>query len=169
MTSGTIHTPRAVLRRWTQTDVVALLQLFQHPHTRRYLLDGAVVDHAWMALEIASSQQRFAQGIPGLWTAWQPQTNTLLGVAGFRPDHQPPVLELIYAVAEQHTGTGLATHLAQTVMAHARQTTTLGDIHAAVDVVNVASVAVLSKLGFVETHRSPGAFGDMLHLVARAR
>jgi len=85
------------------------------------------------------------------------------GVAGFRPDHDPPVLELVYAFLREYTGEGLATEVGRALVQHFFAGTAGDVLHAAADVPNIQSIRVLEKLGFREARRSPGKFGEMVH------
>lgn len=160
-----LETERLRLRPFAPADEPALLALFRDDGVRRYLLDGMLVDAAWVRNEIAASAARFAAGRQGLFLAQLAGTDGgVVGFAGFRPDHEPPVLELMYGFLPAWWGRGLATEAARAVLAWGFGPGGLTAVEAAVDVPNADSLRVLRKLGFVEVRRSAGAFGDMLHL-----
>jgi RimJ/RimL family protein N-acetyltransferase len=104
-----------------------------------------------------------------LWLAHQRETDDVVGFCGFLdmpPMHAQP--QLVYAMFERYTGRGYATEMARASIAEARRHSGFCTIVASVDEVNVASVRVLEKLGFRQTARRPGAFGDALVLVLEA-
>jgi RimJ/RimL family protein N-acetyltransferase len=68
---------------------------------------------------------------------------------------------------ERFTGQGYGTEMARAAMADARRHSELATIVATVDEVNVASVRILEKLGFVPTATQPGRFGDVLVMSAQ--
>ena len=78
------------------------------------------------------------------------------------PIHPQP--QLVYTMFERFTGQGYATEMARASISKARRHSGFSTIVASVDEANVASVRVLEKLGFRQTARHPGAFGDVLVL-----
>jgi len=159
---GTIETTRLRLTPVTASDADDLWRLFRDDHVRRYMLDGTLVDRTWAVAEIERSLRQFAAGEIGLFAARVRDHEELIGVAGFRPDHEPPVIELVYALLPAFCGRGLATEMAQRIVALAfAHGWTL--VRAAVDEPNHASIRVLDRLGFIVVGESPGAFGRMLH------
>ncbi len=165
--AGPVETVRLTLAPVMPADADALCRFFQDAHVRRYMLDGALVDRAWVTGEIDASEERAASGGLGLYAARLRGSGELVGVTGFRPDHDPPVLELVYALLPAYCGRGLATEMARAMTDLAfdrgRQ-----HVDAAVDAPNGASLRVLERLGFVAERESPGAFGRMIHLTLRA-
>ena len=119
--------------------------------------------------EIAASRDRFAAGSLGLYVVTLTARGSrgvvgrVSGVAGFRPDHDPPVLELVYAFLPEYTSQGLATEVGHALVEHFFAGGAGDVLHAAADVPNIQSIRVLEKLGFREARRSPGAFGEMVH------
>jgi len=158
-----IATARLTLVPWARVDEEVLLGLLRDDGVRRFLLDGALVDRDWARAEIDASAARFAGGGLGLFLARLAGEGTAVGFAGFRPDHDPPVLELLYALLPAYWGQGLATEVGRAMLDLAFERVGHGVVHAAADEPNVDSLRVLRKLGFVEVRRSPGAFGPMLH------
>ncbi len=149
-------------RPFAKDDADLLLSFFRDDHVRRYLLDGALVDRAWVEAEIAASAALFDEGKLGLFHVYQEGSHA--GVVGFRHFHDPPVLELLYALRPAFTGRGLATRMARHVIELARAKG-MAPIVTAVDAPNVASLRVLERLGFRRTHKSAGDFGPMIHFV----
>ena len=142
-------------------DTDALLGFFRDAHVRRFMLDGMLVERDWVAEEIAASAARFAAGSLGMWVARAPGDDRLVGIAGFRPFHEPPVLELMYAVSPTHVKRGYATEMARTVIAHAFAA---GHpvIHTTIDEVNTDSLRLADRLGMRRTRERTGVFGRML-------
>jgi [ribosomal protein S5]-alanine N-acetyltransferase len=165
----TIRTDRLVLRPFAPADEDTLFAMFRDDGVRRFLLDGKLVDRDWVRGEIDGSMRRFAHGGLGIFLAREPIGDEPVGVAGFRPFREPPVLELLYALNPAFWGRGLATEMSRAMIALAFDRHGLDVIDTAVDGPNVASVRVLLRLGFTEIGRSPGAFGTTLHFrLARA-
>jgi RimJ/RimL family protein N-acetyltransferase len=160
-----VDTERLRLAPFAPADEDALLALYRDDHVRRYLLDGALVDRAWVRAEIEASQRRFAAGSLGIFAARVRDDDRLAGFAGFRPDHQPPVLELLYALLPAFCGRGLAAEMARAMLRLAFDGRGHDAVRAAVDVPNHASIRLLERLGMTVERTSPGAFGPMLHYV----
>ena len=158
-----VRSERLTYRPVTPADLDAFHGLVRDEHVRRYLMDGNVFPPEWSAGQIRDSQALFASTGIGLWLAHDSQSGALVGFCGFLvlPEvHARP--ELVYAMAEQFTGRGLATEMARASIAEARAHAPLDEILASVDEVNAASVRVLDKLGFERAGTKPGAFGNML-------
>jgi ribosomal-protein-alanine N-acetyltransferase len=164
-----LGTPRLTLDPLADTHVEALLDLFREPHVRRYLLDDAVVDRAWVDGEVEASQARFASGSVGLYAAHhRNEPDRLVGFAGFRPFYEPPVLQLVYAVAPEHTGRGIAREMARAVIDLAFSRYRFEEVRASTDAPNLASVRVLERLGMTLIATEPGQRWAQLHFALRA-
>jgi ribosomal-protein-alanine N-acetyltransferase len=142
------------LRPFHARDAEALHALFTDSAVRRWLLDDAIVPRGWVDEEIGTSEHRFASGSAGLWSVWMRSPSSLVGFVGFRPFWDPPQLELVYGLHPAHWGQGLATEASDAVVLHGFETLGFVEVRAATDTPNTASVAVLQRLGFVETGRS---------------
>ena len=158
-----IETERLALEAWAHADEAMLLAMMRDDGVRRFLLDGAWVEPVWVRAEIDASAARFGAGSLGLFVARLKAEGNVVGFAGFRPDHDPPVLELIYGLLPPFWRRGLATELGRAMLNLAFDRGGHAVVRAAVDEPNVDSLRVLRKLGLVEVGRSPGAFGPMLH------
>jgi hypothetical protein len=77
---------------------------------------AALLRLASLREEIAASVARFDAGSFGLYVARPLEGDTLVWISGFRPFHEPPVLELMYAVAPGEVKRGFATELSRTVI-----------------------------------------------------
>ena len=136
---------------------------------RRFLLDDAVVDRAWVEGEIKASQARFAAGSIGLYAAHpRDEPDRLVGFAGFRPFYEPPVLQLVYAVAPAHTGRGIAQEMAHAVIDLTFSRYGFQEVRASTDAPNLALVRVLERLGMTLIATEPGQRWAQLHFALRA-
>jgi ribosomal-protein-alanine N-acetyltransferase len=160
-----VNSERLSYRPVTAADLPAFHGLVEDEHIRRYMMDGNVFPPSWTAGHIRHSEELFRRLGVGLWLVHERTTGELVGFCGFLilPEvHDEP--ELVYALRERFTGSGLATEMARAAIAEARARGGFDEIVASVDDVNRASVRVLEKLGFVIVEKRPGAFGDMLLL-----
>ena len=135
------------------------------PHVRRYLMDGQTFPRDWSEARVHDSEALFERRGVGLWLAHERTSDALVGFCGFlefpAADAEP---ELVYALFERYCGRGYATEMARASIAYARACAGFGDIAAAVDAVNAASLRVLEKVGFERYGSRSGAFGPTLLL-----
>lgn len=155
-------TSRLHLAPFTASDAAALLALFRDAHVRHFLLDDTLVDTAWVDAEIAASNDRFARGSLGLFTARLRQDNTLVGFVGLRPFDDDQAPQLLYALLPAFTRRGLATEMAQAIVDAAFLRSRMPNLPAAVDAPNRDSERVLRTLGFTLVGRSPGPRHEQL-------
>ncbi len=157
-----ITTERCELRPLTAADADALHAFFLDEPVRRYLLDGELISRAWVDRVIAESEASFAARGLGLWSARAHGEAELLGVTGYREFYEPPVLELLYALASSHWGRGLATEIARAAI-EAGFAQGLTRIRASTDAPNTASVRVMERLGMRFESQGPGPRWDQVH------
>ncbi len=148
-----ICTPRMILRPLHPEDARALHALWTAPGVRRFLWDGEIVPFAQTLATIEQSIVSFQQCGLGVWGAWAREGGALGGFAGFVPQHDPPVLELGYAIDPAQWGRGLATEVAGPIVKYGFDAG-LTEITASLDTANTASARVLEKLGFVNERQA---------------
>ena len=164
--TSTLTTRRMVLSPFADADVDSLLVFFRDPHVREYLLDGSLVDRAWVEGEVRTSRERFEAGSLGLYTVRLRETpDVLAGFVGFRHFYEPPVLQLTYGLGPGHVGRGLATEMARAVIDLAFGDLGFRDVRASTDEPNRASVRVLERLGMRFIGTEPGEHWPQLHFV----
>src|SRR5262249_29724767 len=88
--------------------------------------------------------------------------------AGYLHSHQPPVLEIAYALLPRYWGRGLAVEATRAVMTWGVRWLGLTGLRASIDASNVASIRVLEKLGFVESKRTGRRRAETPHFVIDA-
>ena len=117
---------------------------------RRFLWDDQVIPPDRTHDVIVGSRELREAGQLGLLGVRRIDDQALAGFTGLWPFRDPPVLELLYGIAESLWGQGYATEAAGGVLEVARL---LGHrrIHAGHFVDNPASGRVLRKLGFMPT------------------
>jgi ribosomal-protein-alanine N-acetyltransferase len=148
--------PRLRFRAVDIDDASELHALAVDPHIRRYLFDGEAVPRAWA--DAAVERSRSEPGV-GLWLLHDRTGGSPIGFAGFwRFEALGPESQLVYALRAEHTGKQLAREAATALVELARAGG-MGDVHAAVDEPNLASIRVLEHLGFERCGEAPGPFG----------
>ncbi|MEZ4424852.1 MAG: GNAT family N-acetyltransferase [Gemmatimonadota bacterium] len=147
-----LHTRRLTLRPVTAEDASILLAFFRLPGVRRWLLDDVLVERAWVEREIHDARVRFEQHGAGLWAVEEP-SGELVGCAGFRAFHEPPEMELLFAIRDDRCGLGYATEVGTALVQHAFAILGWEAVTASHDAEHAASGRVLAKLGFVQVGR----------------
>jgi RimJ/RimL family protein N-acetyltransferase len=150
-----LATARIVMRPFRDVDRDELLALFQDPDVRVSLLDDVVVNAAWMADEIESSQRRFARFGTGMWAVRQRGASGIVGFAGFREFFDPPELQLLYGFLPSCRGKGFAAEATAAACAFAFDELERDSVSATVDAPNKASLRVLERLGMTCDGREP--------------
>jgi RimJ/RimL family protein N-acetyltransferase len=149
-----LTTERLTLRPFDVADVPELLELFTDADVRRHLLDDIIVSREWVEEEIASSRARFGDDSCGLWALRKHGEERIVGFVGFRPFFGPPELQLLYGLLPSHWGRGYATEAAAAAIDFAFGVLGLQEVRAASDAPNVASIALLRRLGMRERLRT---------------
>ena len=142
-----IETRRLRLRPSSLSDVDELHQLWTDPGVRQYLWDDEVIPRERAESVIKTSLDLFAERGLGLWAIMQKSGDELIGFCGFWFFHEPPKLELLYAIAPAYWNRGLASEAAEAMMRYGFEKLSLERIEASTDAANLASVRVMEKAG----------------------
>jgi len=161
-----LTTGRLVLRPVTADDHAALLAHWTQPDVRRFLFDGAALSAAEVTETIGESVADFAARGYGIWLielgsgAALAGSAPLVGTAGLRPLEESG-LEIFYSLAPGAWGRGYATEAARAVVEYGLGPLGLPEVLAEVDEGNIASVAVVKRLGMTPYAVVPGVLGPM--------
>jgi RimJ/RimL family protein N-acetyltransferase len=153
-----LTTERLVLRPVTAHDHDVLLAHWTLPDVRRFLFDGEAPSAAEVTETIEESARDFSKSGYGIWLI-QDRTG-LVGTTGLRP-LEDLGLEIFYSLAPGSRGNGYATEAARAVVEHALVDLGLPEVLAEIDEGNVASVAVIRRLGMAPFGVVPGVLGPM--------
>lgn len=151
-----LRTERLLLRRARPEDAEAFHAIMCDPRAMRYWSTPphATLDdtRAWVAKVVASSEAESDDYVVEL-------DGRVIGKAGCWR-----VPEIGYILHPDHWGKGYAREAMMAVIAHLFATRDLERIVADVDPRNKASIGLLLRLGFTETHRAKGTWqvGDEL-------
>jgi RimJ/RimL family protein N-acetyltransferase len=144
-----LRTPRLWLRPLEAADGAALHGLWTHADVRRFLWDDRVIAPADVEGVIAASAATFAAEGFGHFALRDAEAGPLLGTCGlhrYAPDAEP---ELLYSLAREQWGRGLATEAARAVVDDAFVRLGFGRVVARADVPNRDSQRVMQRLGMV--------------------
>lgn len=142
-----LDTARLALRPLAGSDAEALHALWTAEPVRRFLWDGEVVPWDRTREIVKRSGRLFAEKGFGLWGVRERGDAALAGFAGCWLFRDPPELELLFGVAAERWGRGLATEAAGRVVRYGFEDLGLPRIQASTDAPNAASQRVLTKLG----------------------
>jgi len=151
-----IRTERLLLRRARPDDVEAFHAIMRDPRAMRYWSTPphATLDETreWVAKVIESRPEESDDYVVEL-------DGQVIGKAGCWR-----VPEIGYILHPDHWGKGYAREAMTAVIAHIFATRDVAKITADVDPRNTASIGLLLRLGFTETHRAKGTWqvGDEL-------
>ncbi len=155
-----LRTERLVLRPVTAGDHPVLLAHWAAPDVRRFLFDDAMLSSAEITEAIQDSTRDFGRAGYGLWLVYENDGANLIGTAGLRPlEHLG--LEIFYSLAPDSWGQGYATEAARAVLDYALGPLGLPEVLAEVDEGNIASIAVIKRLGMTPFDVVPGELAPM--------
>ena len=163
-----LRTPRLHLRPFTTDDIPAIAAYRDDPEVARHQSwDRYSEDDA---RRLVTSVADAAPGTPGQWFQWAitlAADGTLLGDCGLKIDGDEPRLGMIgYTLGRAHQRLGFATEAVRAVLDLAFHQLALHRVSASVDVDNLASLALLQRLGlrreahFVKSQWFKGAWVD---------
>ncbi|WP_432177853.1 GNAT family N-acetyltransferase [Streptomyces sp. NBC_00063] len=153
-----LETPRLLLRRWREEDVVPLAAVNADPEVMRWIGDGSVRDEQQTCGGIEAAEREWESQGFGLFAVEVRATGELAGFTGLSiPDFLPEVLpsvEIGWRLGRAHWGQGLATEAATAVVRFGIEERGLERIVSIAQVGNHASERIMVKLGmqpFCET------------------
>jgi ribosomal-protein-alanine N-acetyltransferase len=111
-----IETARLRMRPFARDDVEALHRLWTDPQVRKYLWDDIVIPREQAVEVVESSIASFEQRGFGLWTAFPKDKDKLIGFCGLRLFGDPPEAEILYGLALEYWGQGLATEVSNAML-----------------------------------------------------
>jgi len=142
---------RLHLRMLADTDADIIGRLFERPEVHRHLaVDVEPGKGARRFAEefVARSHEEFRSAGCGALAVMQHRPSALVGYCGLRPlPDRPDAAELMYAIAPERWGRGLATEAAHTVLAWGFENLPVEEVLGMARPENLASRRVLEKLG----------------------
>ncbi len=165
-----IETPRLRLRPFAAGDVDELHRLWTDPGVRKYIWDDEVISREQAEAAVEASLAHFRDTGRGLWAAFPLEGGELLGFCGHWFFRDPPELELLYGVATEHWGKGLATEMSRAMIRYGFEELALDRIVASTDAPNVASVRVMEKSGMsFDRRETVSGLDTIFYSIARDR
>ncbi|MEU9702089.1 GNAT family N-acetyltransferase [Streptomyces sp. NPDC047981] len=148
-----ILTPRLLLRRWTDDDLVPMAEIDADPEVMRWIGDGSVRDLEQTAEDIERWEEEWDDEGFGLFAVELLGSGELIGFAGLSvPEYLPELrheVEIGWRLGRQFWGQGYASEAAHAVLEFALQDRGLDRVVAVAHLSNTASENVMRKLGMV--------------------
>lgn len=146
------------MRPFVMSDIDELHRLWIDPGVRKFLWDDQVIPRETAAAVVESGIESFLHNGFGFWAIYLKNHAELIGFSGLRrfteDDAEESEVELLYGVAPERWGTGIATEAARAVLRYGFECLKLPQIYAGADPPNVASFRVIEKLGMKFARRA---------------
>ncbi|MEX0169955.1 GNAT family N-acetyltransferase [Streptomyces sp. LMG1-1-1.1] len=146
-----IRTPRLLLRRWSDDDLVPLAEINADREVMRWIGDGSVRDLDETAEDIERYEEEWDDEGFGIFAVELLGSGELIGFAGLSvPDALPELaaeVEISWRLGRQFWGQGYASEAAHAVLEFALQDRGLDRVVAVTHISNQASENVIGKLG----------------------
>ncbi|RLU79750.1 GNAT family N-acetyltransferase [Streptomyces griseocarneus] len=148
-----IHTPRLLLRRWDDDDLVPMTDINADPLVMRWIGDGSVLDGDGTAEAVERWEEEWDEEGFGVFAVELLGSGELAGAIGLSvPEFLPevlPAVEVTWRLGRQFWGQGYASEAAQAALEFALQDRGLDRVVGIVRAGDNASENVLRKLGMV--------------------
>jgi [ribosomal protein S5]-alanine N-acetyltransferase len=146
-----IETARLMMRPFAMDEVDDLHRLWVDPGVRKFLWDDQVIPRETAIAIVESSIESFVNHGFGFWAICFKNDPELIGFGGLRHFTEDggvtSEVEILYGVAPEHWGKGVATEAAGVILRCGFEECELAHIYAGADPPNAASFRVMEKLG----------------------
>ncbi|MFF5705084.1 GNAT family N-acetyltransferase [Streptomyces sp. NPDC012794] len=164
-----IRTPRLLLRRWTDDDLVPLSEINADPEVMRWIGDGSALDLEETAEAIERWEEEWDDEGFGVFAVELLASGELIGAVGLSAADDLPEtrhqVQITWRLGRPFWGQGYASEAAQTVLEFALQDRGLDRVVAVNRLGNDESANVIRKLGMEEDGQaSDPRTGDRLSL-----
>lgn len=166
-----IITPRLVLRRWRDDDLLPMAEINADPEVMRWIRDGSVLDLEETAEAIERWEEEWDEEGFGLFAVELLASGELAGFTGlsvpaFLPEVLPAV-EIGWRLGSQFWGQGYASEAAHATLEFALQDRGLDRVVSIARVGNDASENVMRKLGMTpDRETTDPRYGTALQVYA---
>ncbi|MGI5399479.1 GNAT family N-acetyltransferase [Streptomyces sp. CA-135486] len=166
-----IHTPRLLLRRWHDDDLVPMADINADPQVMQWIGDGSVRDLEQTAEDIERWEEEWDEEGFGLFAVELLASGELAGLVGLSvPTFLPevlPAVEIGWRLGTPFWGQGYASEAAAATLEFALQDRGLDRVISILRVGNDASENVMRKLGMeLERETVHPVYGFPLHIHA---
>ena len=145
----TLNSGRLVLTPYQIEDEDAFVDLFADEAVARWMGDGPQGRDENRAIFGRIFSDVYPHDRFFVWAVWE--GDRFVGHAEVKDTTDIEGHEIVYALSADVWGRGLGSELASTLVSYCFDVLGLDEVHATVDARNLASLAVLEKVGFVRT------------------
>lgn len=144
-----IRTRRLELEPLALSDLGELHALWTEESVRAFLWDGEAIARERTRGILLENEARFERLGYGMWGIRRRDRKRpgLIGFCGFWSFHDPPEWQLVYGLAPDARGAGLATEAVKAMIRHGLSELGFERIIASADAPNAESLAVLERAG----------------------
>ncbi len=146
------------MRPFAMDDVDDLHRMWVDPDVRKFLWDDQIISRETAVAVVEGSIDSFAQFDLGLWAICFKDDPKLAGFGGLRyfteDGSEQSEVEILYGVAPEHWGRGVATEAARAILRYGFEAIGLDQIYAGADPPNAGSFRVIEKLGMKFARRT---------------
>lgn len=147
MSETEFETERLLVRRWRDSDLPALLDVYGDVEAMRWVGDGRAITHAECVRWIGVTRSNYERRGYGMFAIEERSLPGAIGFCGIVHPGDQPEPEIKYALLRSHWGRGLATEAASGLVNYGFRTHGLTFMIATAAPDNVASHRVLLKAG----------------------
>ncbi|MFI7574688.1 GNAT family N-acetyltransferase [Micromonospora sp. NPDC049497] len=157
MPTPTLRTDRLVLRAYRPDDAEDFVALLSDAEVGRFMGDGPLATQEAAELFGRVFTVVYAEDLFNVWAVHH--DGRYVGHAEIKRTDQVDGHEIVYALAKPAWGVGLGTELARALVTYGFDTLGLPRVHATVADANRASLALLTRVGFVHERDIAEAHG----------
>jgi RimJ/RimL family protein N-acetyltransferase len=150
-----IQTPRLLLRRWSDDDLVPLSEIQADPEVMRRVGDGGPRDLERTAEDIERWEEEWDEEGFGPFAVELLASGELAGVVGLSVSELQPGIEINWWLGRQFWGQGYASEAAQATLEFALQDRGIDRVVALIRPGDTGSENVARKLGMTEENEFP--------------
>lgn len=158
-----IRTERLLLQPYVPEDEKDFVRLFGNEEVSRWMGDGSVSDEDAQALFGRLFTDVYTTNRFDVWAVRD--EDRLVGHAEIKDTTDVEGYEIIYALSPEVWGRGLGTELARALVSYGFEELRLSEIHATVASENMASLALLEKVGFSRVKETKSDGGEIAVLL----
>lgn len=153
------ETERLVLRTFRREDLAPAAAINADPEVMRYL--GGPLTREVTEERMLDANAAVRAGRTAMQAVERREDGAFLGMVGLSVvSWYPDQLQLGWRLGPQHQGQGYATEAAARWLAHGFDVVGRDEVHAMADVPNLASIAVMERLGMRWVHDADHVDGD---------
>lgn len=162
-----LRTERLLLEPYVPADEDDFVGMFQDERVSRWMGDGPQTEAADRSLFARIFTHVYANDRFDVWAVRR--DGKLVGHAEIKPTEVVNGYEIVYALAPDVWRSGLGTELAEALVRYGFDTLELTEISATVDAANVASLVLLSRIGFRHVRDVENKDGSITRVLTRPR